>query len=57
MRSGPVRRYALLAVPACLAYLLAPADSWAQTGLAVGIGYLGVAGTVAGVPGTRRSAC
>lgn len=51
MTTGLMRLYGGLAALACAVYCLVPADTWAQTGLAVGIGYLGVAGMVIG---TRR---
>jgi len=38
-----------VATLACVGYFFVPADTWAQTGLAVAIGYLGAAGAVAGV--------
>jgi len=49
MTSGLVRLYGGLAMLSCAAYFLVPADTWAQTGLAVAIGYLAVAGIVVGV--------
>lgn len=49
MRVGVVRLYVLLAVAACVAYFFVPPDGWAQTGMAVAIGYLGAAGAVVGV--------
>ena len=47
--TGLMRLYAGLAVLACGAYFFVPADTWAQTGLAVAIGYLGVAAIIVGV--------
>jgi diguanylate cyclase (GGDEF)-like protein len=49
MTTRLVRLYAALAALACAVYFVVPADTWAQTGLAVGIGYLGVAGVIVGV--------
>jgi diguanylate cyclase (GGDEF)-like protein len=47
--TGLTRLYAALAVILCGAYFFVPGDTWAQTGLAVGIGYLGVAAIIVGV--------
>jgi diguanylate cyclase len=49
MTTSLMRLYGGLSALACAVYFLVPADTWAQTGLAVGIGYLGVAGIVVGV--------
>src|SRR5690349_11342654 len=49
MTTRLVRIYAALAALALGGYFLIPADTWAQTLTAVGIGYLGVAGVIVGV--------
>jgi len=49
MSTRPLRLYLALAALVCAAYFLVPADTWAQTGVAVGIGYLAVLGIVLGV--------
>ena len=44
-----MRLYLALGAAACGAYFFIPADTWAQTFAAVGIGYLAVAGIVVGL--------
>jgi len=49
MSTRSLRLYLALAALACATYFVVPADTWTQTGLAVGIGYLGVLGVIVGV--------
>ena len=49
MTTSSMRLYLTLAVLACVTYFFVPADTWAQTGLAAGIGYLAVAAIAVGM--------